>query len=52
VGRQHLEFRSDGRGSVQLRSRGGVARMVQPVWAQDQALCWDGVCARGELPLD
>lgn len=52
VGEERLEFRSDGRGAVSLRGRSGIARSVQPVWAADQALCWDGVCARGELPLD
>jgi hypothetical protein len=52
VGNQRLEFRSDGRGSVSLRSGTGVPRSVQPVWSADQALCWDGVCAKGNLPLD
>jgi hypothetical protein len=52
VGQQRLEFRSDGRGGVRLRDQGGLERAVQPVWAADRALCWDGVCAKGELPLD
>ena len=52
VGSQRLEFRSDGRGSVSLRSGESQPRAVQPVWDQDQALCWDGVCAKGNLPLD
>lgn len=52
VGGERLEFRSDGRGGISLRGRGGVIRTVQPVWASDQALCWDGVCTKGELPLD
>jgi hypothetical protein len=52
VGEERLEFRSDGRGAVSLLDRTGIARSVQPVWAADQALCWDGICARGELPLD
>jgi hypothetical protein len=52
VGGQRLEFRSDGRGSVSLRSGPGLSRAVQPVWGADQALCWDGVCAKGNLPLD
>jgi len=21
-------------------------------WSDDPALCWDGVCAQGDLPLD
>ena len=52
VGSERLEFRSDGRGSVNLRSGTGAVRAVQPVWSSDQALCWDGVCAKGALPLD
>jgi hypothetical protein len=52
VGGQRLEFRSDGRGSVSLRSGAGLTRAVQPVWSADQALCWDGICAKGNLPLD
>jgi len=52
VGNQRLEFRSDGRGSVSLRSGQGPLRAVLPVWSREQALCWDGVCAKGNLPLD
>ena len=49
---QRLDFRSDGRGSVTLSDASGRSRAVQPVWTAQQALCWDGVCARGDLPLD
>ena len=52
VGNQRLDFRSDGRGGVSLRGLHGEVRLVQPVWAADRALCWDGVCAKGDLPLD
>jgi hypothetical protein len=52
VGQERLEFRSDGRGSVNLRASGGTSRAVMPAWNPDQALCWDGVCARGDIPLD
>jgi len=52
VGQQRLEFRSDGRGSISLRGGRDAPRAVQPVWGTDQALCWDGVCAKGNLPLD
>lgn len=52
VGGQRIEFRSDGRGSVTLRDAQGNSRLVQPVWTTQQALCWDGVCAKGDLPLD
>lgn len=52
VGRARLEFRSDGRGRVTLHKPVGGSLAVQPVWGEDQALCWDGVCARGDMPLD
>ena len=52
VGAERLEFRSDGRGTIQLHRGAAASRTVRPVWAADQALCWDGVCAKGELPLD
>lgn len=52
VGEQRLEFRSDGRGRVSLIEAGGAARTVEAVWSAEQDLCWDGVCTRGELPLD
>jgi len=52
VGRERLEFRSDGRGSIELRGGRHAPRSVHPVWGADQALCWDGVCAKGNLPLD
>lgn len=52
VGQERFEFRSDGRGSVSLRAGGGSTRAVMPAWNQEQALCWDGVCARGDIPLD
>jgi hypothetical protein len=52
VGQQRLEFRSDGRGQISLMEPTGVRRVVSPRWAEPQALCWDGVCAKGEFPLD
>lgn len=52
VGQERLEFRSDGRGAVSLRAGSGSTRAVLPAWNQEQALCWDGVCARGDIPLD
>jgi len=52
IGPQRLEFRSDGRGSVTLIDRAGATKAVQPVWTAQRALCWDGVCAKGDLPLD
>ncbi|NDG75381.1 MAG: hypothetical protein EBX49_08640 [Synechococcaceae bacterium WB8_1B_136] len=52
VGQQRLEFRGDGRGALTLTGSQGDQRPVVPVWSSDQALCWDGVCARGAFPLD
>jgi hypothetical protein len=52
VGQQRLEFRSDGRGALTLKGSHGAPRDVVPVWGSDQALCWDGVCAKGSFPLD
>lgn len=52
VGGSRLEFRSDGRGQVSLRTPLGNSLAVQPVWGEDRALCWNGVCARGDMPLD
>lgn len=52
VAGRRLDFRSDGRGSVTLSEPGGRSRAVQPVWTSEQALCWDGVCTKGDLPLD
>ena len=52
VGTQRLEFRSDGRGSITVSGGNGVRRSVQPVWREPGSLCWDGICAKGDLPLD
>jgi hypothetical protein len=52
VGGQRLEFRSDGRGSTTVSDGAGTKRAVQPVWREPHALCWDGICAKGDLPLD
>lgn len=52
IGAQRLDFHSDGRGSVTLSADGSRPRAVQPIWTAQQALCWDGVCTKGDLPLD
>jgi len=52
VGQQRFEFRSDGRGSTTVGDGAGAIRAVQPVWREPRALCWDGICAKGDLPLD
>ncbi len=49
---QRLDFRHDGKGSVQMQRTAGPWQTVTGSWTDDQALCWDGVCARGQFPLD
>lgn len=49
---QRFEFRSDGRGSVRLWEGTRGPQTVVPSWTAQQVLCWDGICAKGELPLD
>lgn len=52
-GEQRIEFRHDGRGRVTMRrSQGEGWQAVSPRWTTDAALCWNGVCARGAIPLD
>jgi hypothetical protein len=52
VGQQVLEFRHDGRGSVTMQEASGGWRAVNSRWEEETSLCWDGVCARGDIPLD
>jgi hypothetical protein len=52
MGGKRFEFHSDGRGGVTLTDSSGARRQVEPVWTAQQALCWNGVCAKGDLPLD
>jgi hypothetical protein len=51
VGGRQIEFRHDGSGTVTMREQGRV-RAVTSRWQEDRSLCWDGTCARGEIPLD
>jgi hypothetical protein len=51
IGEQQVEFRHDGRGVVQLRHQ-GAWRPVTSRWVANTSLCWDGYCARGDIPLD
>jgi hypothetical protein len=51
VGGERLEFRHDGTGQMRMGSKGGW-REVTPRWSADRSLCWDGVCVRGDIPLD
>ena len=52
MGGKRFDFHSDGRGGVTLTDSTGARKQVEPVWTAQQALCWDGVCAKGDLPLD
>jgi hypothetical protein len=52
VGQRRLEFTHDGRGTVRMRNSDGRWLVVTPRWDMDQSLCWNSVCARGEIPLD
>ncbi len=51
IGERRIEFRHDGRGAVSMGEHGRV-RAVTSHWGEDRSLCWDGTCARGEIPLD
>jgi hypothetical protein len=52
VGSQRWEFRHDGRGSVTMQHGGESWRPVSSRWEDRTSLCWNGVCARGDIPLD
>jgi len=52
VGSERIDFAHDGRGQVRMQ-RGRAAWIpVQSRWGKDATLCWDGICAKGEIPLD
>lgn len=52
IGGRELEFRHDGRGNLSMQQDRGGWRTVESRWEEDSNLCWDGVCAKGEIPLD
>jgi hypothetical protein len=52
VGREEFAFQHDGKGSIRMRTARSTWVPVQPRWREDATLCWDGVCAQGEIPLD
>lgn len=52
IGRQTIEFRHDGHGQITMRRGAGGWRAVEAHWYPDASLCWDGICARGPIPLD
>jgi hypothetical protein len=56
---QRIEFRHDGRGSVTMQRPSPSQPASTPPWipvearwSEEPALCWDGICAQGDLPLD
>ncbi|MFN6134510.1 MAG: hypothetical protein ACK46L_16685 [Synechococcaceae cyanobacterium] len=52
IGGRRIGFRHDQRGSLRMRKPGSDWRLVDSRWIEDSSLCWDGVCARGDIPLD
>ena len=52
VGSERIEFRHDGRGNVRMRQGLQAWRSVRSSWSSEAALCWNGVCAKGAIPLD
>lgn len=52
IGGQRIGFRHGGDGAVHMRRSTGLWQPVEARWQADASLCWDGVCARGAIPLD
>lgn len=52
IGARRFRFRHDGRGGLRMQSDDGRWRPVEARWQAGATLCWDGVCARGSIPLD
>jgi hypothetical protein len=62
VGGTRIAFRHDGSGTVSMHNPAGSALISQPrgrgwvpvqtTWISGPALCWNGVCAQGDIPLD
>ena len=52
VADQRFGFRHDGRGGVTMQAGSSAWRPVDARWQNDASLCWNGVCARGDIPLD
>lgn len=47
-----VRFRHDGRGTVRMEQPPSHWHPVQARWLADAALCWNGICAQGDIPLD
>jgi hypothetical protein len=51
VGQRRYRFQHDGTGRMRM-GVDGAWREVTPRWEKDGSLCWNGVCVRGDIPLD
>lgn len=49
---EQFGFAHDGRGQVRMRRGQGAWTPVEARWSADATLCWDGLCAQGDIPLD
>ena len=49
---QAFVFRHDGRGGLLMRQGDRPWRSVEARWRDDSSLCWNGLCAKGPIPLD
>ena len=49
---RRISFRHDPRGPLRMQVPGSDWREVDSRWIEPSSLCWDGVCARGQFPLD
>ena len=48
-----VRFHHDGSGLMKMQlNDNGDWTAVQARWIAEQTLCWNNVCARGEIPLD
>ncbi len=52
IGGERIRFHHDGHGTVRMQRQRHPWQVVEPRWNADSALCWDGVCAQGDFPLD
>jgi hypothetical protein len=52
IGQQRIEFRHSGDGAVRMQTGASSWQTVTATWQKDTSLCWDGVCAKGDIPLD
>ena len=52
VGKELIGFRHDGFGQVEMQRAQTSWKRVEATWSQDKSLCWNGICARGDMPLD